>query len=370
MERIRITDTRWRELSESPLFDLAKVQTALARRSQAVLSLHYSEPVLTCVLLWRGECRVASVSLAPALRKDLSDYADNLSREQPNIFQHDLSAEFGTQASDLIPRELLSLALNAQSLVIVPHGLLHLLPWAALIYEGKRLFEELPVGIFPNLALLAGDAEPAPARSVSILGVSKYPDLGGLADLPSVEQELADIGRLYREAGLPVDGPYLDADATAAAYRSLTRGLSGPGHLLHLSCHGTIVPREPMNSGLLLADSKLDAAEVAGHRLPFDEVVLSACSTGWRPTQVEDVPLNADEILGIPGAFLEAGVRTVLVSISKAEGRSARALTTEYHRCRITGETPLRALRSAQRMLLSSGSPPGAWAGFSLYGYV
>lgn len=370
LERIRITDARWRSLSESPLLDLAAVHTALAQRSQAVLSLHYNEPVLTCVLLWQGECRAASLSLAPELPNDLSVYADNLSREHPNVFQHDLSAEFGTQASDLIPQELLSVALGAQSLVIVPHGLLHLLPWAALMHQGKRLFEYLPVGIFPNLALLAGDAAPARARSVSILGVSEYPGLAQLGDLPSVRQELADIGSLYREAGLSVHGPCLDADATAAAYRSLTRGLSEAGHLLYLSCHGTIVRQEPMNSGLLLADSKLDAAEVASSRLPFDEVVLSACSTGWRPTEVADIPLNADEILGIPGAFLEAGVRAVLVSISKAEGRSARALTTEYHRRRIAGETPLRAFQSAQRLLLASGSPPSTWAGFSLYSYV
>jgi CHAT domain-containing protein len=125
-----------------------------------------------------------------------------------------------------------------------------------------------------------------------------------------------------------------------------------------------------MSSGLLLADSKLDTAEVAAHRLPFDEVVLSACSTGWRPTKVADVPLNADEILGIPGAFLEAGARSVLVSIPKAEDRSAAALTTAYHRGRIAGQASLQAFQGAQRQLLVDGVPPNAWAGFALYSYV
>jgi CHAT domain-containing protein len=125
-----------------------------------------------------------------------------------------------------------------------------------------------------------------------------------------------------------------------------------------------------MNSGLLLFDSKIDAAEVAHARLPFDEVVLSACSTGWRPTQVKDVVLSADEILGIPAGFLESGASTVLVSISKAEGKAARAITTHYHERRVAGDSPLHAFRSAQENLLKQGVAAGTWVGFTLYGCI
>ena len=125
-----------------------------------------------------------------------------------------------------------------------------------------------------------------------------------------------------------------------------------------------------MNSGLLLFDAKLDAAEVASAPLPFDEVVLSACSTGWRPTKVGDIVLVADEILGIPAGFLEAGVKSVLVSIPQAEGRAARALTTHYHGRRAVGDPPLPALQAAQTQMLESGVPPFMWLGFALYGCV
>ena len=124
-----------------------------------------------------------------------------------------------------------------------------------------------------------------------------------------------------------------------------------------------------MNSGLLLFDGKLDAAEVASKPFPFDEVVLSACSTGWRPTDVAGVVLNADEILGIPGAFLEAGEYRPREHL-KAEGKAARALTTHYHRRRVAGDTPLKAMRAAQMHMLSAGFSPATWAGFSLYGHV
>lgn len=369
-ERIRITDARWRGLSESPQLDLKAVQSALASRSQAALSLHDGGDVITSVLLWQGRCHAQSVPVSPALRQKLVDYAGNLTRAQPNVYEHDLSAEFGVQASDLVAPALLAHALQARSLVVVPHGVLHLLPWAALIHQGRRLFESLPVGVYPNLALLAGDAASRPPAGASMMGVAEYAGLAGLGELPAVAQELGDIAALYRGAGLAVQGPFVDAAATAAAFQGLMRGSAAAGHVLHLSCHGTLVAQEPMSSGLLLADSKLDAAEVAAHRLPFDEVVLSACSTGWRPTNVADVPLDADEILGIPGAFLEAGARSVLVSIPKAEDRSAAALTTAYHRGRIAGQAPLQAFQAAQRQLLVDGVPPTAWAGFALYSYV
>lgn len=371
LERLRISDTRWRNLSESPALDLAKVAGALSRRSQAVVTFYYDPPKLSCVLLGCGDVQSIGRTLAESLVQDLEDYAANLSKPQPDVFKHDLSSEYGIQATDLIPARFLDAVLRAaSSLVVVPHGLLHLLPWASLIHQGRRLFEYLPVSVYPNVALLAGDATACSPRSVALLGVAAYDGLDALGALPSTGPELVDIAGVYAGAGLPVQGPRLDGAATEAAYHGMGVGLGGGGHMLHLSCHGTIVPHEPMNSGLLLFDAKLDAAEVAGAALPFDEVVLSACNTGWRPTEVAGIPLDADEILGIPGAFLEAGAHSVLVSIAKAEGHAARTLTTHYHQCRVAGDAPMQAMQAAQKHMLAAGLPPGNWAGFSLYGYV
>jgi CHAT domain-containing protein len=78
--------------------------------------------------------------------------------------------------------------------------------------------------------------------------------------------------------------------------------------------------------------------------------------------------LNGDDILGIPGAFLEAGAGSVLLSITQAQGQAARALTTHYHRRRAAGDSPLRAVRAAQVHMLETAIAPGAWTGFTLYG--
>jgi CHAT domain-containing protein len=372
LERIRISDPRWRNLTQPPEFRVDAVLEALAKRSQAALTLHYEPPLLTAVLLCGGELRCVQSKLADDIPAKLTAYAKNLQKPQPNPFEHDLSSEFSIEATDLIPASLLAASVKEKSLIVTPHGLLHLVPWAALVHDGKRLFEHLPVGVSPNLSFLGVDARALASKptSVAVLGVSEYNGLDGLRDLPSTRAEIDDVAAVYGDAGIGVRGPALDADATERAFWDLGESVSGPGAVLHLSCHGTIVPNEPMSSGLLLFDSKLDAAEIARRALPFDEAVLSACSTGWRPVEVADVVLTSDEILGIPAGFLEAGLKSVLVSIPKAEGKAARALSTHYHRQRAEGVAPLRALQSAQRHMLDAGVAPGTWVGFTLYGCV
>src|SRR5688572_17745732 len=123
-----------------------------------------------------------------------------------------------------------------------------------------------------------------------------------------------------------------------------------------------------MSAALYLTDAKVDAAEVSRARLPFDEVILSACSTGWRPSNVAGIDLVADDCLGLPGAFLEAGARSVLVSIPRAADDASKAFMVRYHTARASGAAPLTACRRAQlEMLADARWHPSAWMGMTMY---
>ena len=370
LERIRISDPRWHLLTQPASIDLRHVLEQLAGRRQMALTLFYDPPRIVAVLLGNGRAVVDTLELTAPTLKAIGEYGRALERAHVDPFQYDFSVAHGVRVSDLIPQPLVESALSGDSLVVIPHDQLHVLPWAGLLHEQRRLFELVPVGVLPSLAAMGSAGHTGRPTRVMRVGVGIYPGLDRLIDLPSVTGEIEDVGRAYSVAGTDVPDALLGDTATERGFWQAARRLAGPGSLLHMSCHGTMVPTEPMSSGLLLTDAKIDAAEIAQGGARFDEVVLSACSTGWRPHEVDDVRLTADEILGIPGGFLEAGTAAVLVSIPPAEGRAARALTTRYHEARAEGTSPLHAFQRAQRHMLASGTLPGTWVGFTLYGAI
>ncbi|WP_170047067.1 CHAT domain-containing protein [Couchioplanes caeruleus] len=97
--------------------------------------------------------------------------------------------------------------------------------------------------------------------------------------------------------------------------------------------------------------------------------MLSACSTGWRPSEAETLPLTGDDALGLVASFLEAGARFVLASIPPALDEAAFAFAVAWHRHRLGGASPLAAVRATQLELLKRADlPPWSWVGITGYG--
>ena len=376
MEQIRLRDPRWRGLTASPPFDTSKIAATLKARKQAALTLHVHGNVVRSVLVMdapgttngthAGRFTVGEQRLDPTVMSILDDYAQNLLRARPDPFSldpHDLQLD----ASMFVPGELLDRACTASSVLISPHGLLHLLPWPSMPYGSSRLFERAPVGVVPNLTCaIALDGEGARAPRAALVGAARYAHLPNTADLPLTREEIDTLQALY--SGRLLTTPLLDAAATESAVRALAERPDASSAILHLSCHGTVSFEDPLGAGLLLADGKIDAAEWATMRLQYEEVVLSACSTGWRPSSARGIALLGDDVLGLPGALLEAGARAIVVSIPKAEENATLAFMTGYHRRRADGSSPLSAFCETQREMLASTHEPYTWCGFVCYG--
>ncbi len=371
LERIRIADPRWRSLSEPVPFDLNQVLRVLAARKQAALSLFFQSGQVVAVLLMDGCCTAARINLTDQVQTALTAYQANLEKKKPEIERFDpATLEIGVD--DLVPEQLLQHAISAKSIVVVPHGLLHLLPWAGLRHKGRPLFESCPVGILPNLSCLQSLAITfSPTPKVALLGAPDYSSLPNVEELKYSPAELETVEDIYQTCSGVIDIPRKGGKATEAAFWELAKHANAAGGVLHMICHGSFETGEPMHSRLLLTDGEVDAAEIARTPLPYDEVVLSACHTGYRPTKVGGVPLTGDDVLGLPGAFLEAGVRSVLVSIPLAREDVTLRFMKLYHENRAGGLLPLVALQAAQKDMLSDslyGSSPHLWVGFTVYG--
>lgn len=369
LERIRIRDPRWRALSAPPNVDIVAVCRRLGETDRATLVLYLRRTRVVAVLLKGEGAVVGDKEYDQATIDALRAYGENLTRVHPDYFLFDLSGESDVELRHLLPDAVADAMAEARTLLVVPHDILHLLPWATMQLNGQRLFVTRAVGVLPNLAafLHSDDDMVAPTR-VGLVGDPDYTGLTRYLPLPQAGAELTDLAGLYGLRGL-VAPVARRGDATQEVLAGLLpQGRAGS--VLHVVCHADVAPDEPLSSGLILTESSLDAGEILRLGCGFPEVVLSACSTGWRPQSAHGLELAGDDALGLVASFLEAGARSLLVSITKAEDEVARRFMVTWHSHRRSGVGPLEALRRTQRNMDQEKVPVWAWAGITAYSSV
>jgi CHAT domain-containing protein len=241
--------------------------------------------------------------------------------------------------------------------VIVPHGVLHYLPFAALRSPGGRwVAEDFALSTLPSasvLRYLSDKGAGAPARAL----VVGNPDLGAELALPWAEREARMVGQ--RERGATV---LLRSDATEAAVKKLLDTVG----LVHLATHGELSESDPLSSAVLLVpgggeDGRLEVREVFGLDLHARLVVLSACETGLGKLS------RGDELVGLQRAFLYAGTPAVVTTLWKVDDRATFDLVRAFY-ARLDGAGPVEALRQAQLETMRAFPHPFSWAAFVLTG--
>jgi len=135
----------------------------------------------------------------------------------------------------------------------------------------------------------------------------------------------------------------------AGTYAQLTQALTKKPTYLHLSTHGRYDWATPLESGLALANGEhltlkdlISKINLEGNRL----TVLSACETG-----ITDVNMPT-EALGLPAAFLQAGVPGVISTLWTVSDLSTTFLLGKFYELhRQQGIEPAKALAQAQEWL-------------------
>ena len=367
LETMRQKDPRWRALREPAPFDIAATCTRLGSGRAALVLFHRPGLVVSAVLDAAGAV-VGRRKLSTYTSAALTSFADNLRKPQPDEFLFDFSDETGVGLQDLVPDDVLARLSGASTLIVVPHLHLHLLPWACMDMNGSRVFETHAVGQLPSLASLAAvDLDPLKAPGAALIGAADYTGLTMYPALTEATEEIDDVASIYGDS--VVGQPRMAEAATEAAFWELTEE-SAAGHaVLHFSGHGNVEAAEPLACGLLLTRSTVDAAEILSTPVRFPEVVLSGCSTGWRPGSTRGLELVGDDALGLPASFLESGARFLLASIPPVREKAARIFTVSWHRKRHAGASPLEAYCEVQREQHAAAPElTRTWAGMTAFG--
>lgn len=263
-------------------------------------------------------------------------------------------------AGQALYRRLLAPAaplLAGRKLVIVPHGALHYLPFAAL-HDGKDyLVDQHELRFLPSASVQQFLRAGRPG--IGKLLVFGNPDLGNpQLDLPSAEEEARQIAQM-----LPDSRVLLRKAASETEFKHQ----AGQYQYLHVAAHGQFRGDQPLLSRLAFAadaqnDGSLTVSEVYNLRLEADLVTLSACETGLNHT------MSGDDLIGMTRGFLYAGSRNIIASLWEVDDQATSELMTRFYANVKRGMPKQAALREAQRNLLARQPGPRYWAAFYLTG--
>lgn len=240
---------------------------------------------------------------------------------------------------------------GAERLVVVPHGVLHRLPFAALHDGVQYLVQRYELVIGPSASALAfclRRLERADARALVV-------GHGGDGTLPGALREAEEVAAL-------LDGECLLEDA---ATRSAFTERARHADIIHLATHGYARVDAPLFSHLRLADCSFTALDCFELELDCALVTLSACESGWAEITA------GDEQLGLPRALLYAGARSVVQTLWRVDDETTVQLMERFYAAVRSGRGRAAALREAQLHVLANTpgrSHPFFWAPVVLIG--
>jgi CHAT domain-containing protein len=263
------------------------------------------------------------------------------------------------------PIEATGLLARAQTLVIVPHGELHYLPFAALRASGRPerfLVEHYQLVSVPSASVwLRLRERPVPPGDGTIVVFAPRVDA-----LPGTRLEVAAIGRIYGDRAHLLVG----ADASRSAFVAAAPRVS----ILHLATFGVLNKDNPLFSFVELAprgsdDGRLEVHDVFALSLSARLVVLSACQTGLGSGALADVPAG-DDWVGLVQAFLFAGASNVAATLWPVQDSAMAGLMARFHAELEAGRSEVEALAKAQRAVLRNRgtADPFYWGGVTLIG--
>jgi CHAT domain-containing protein/tetratricopeptide (TPR) repeat protein len=335
-----------------------------------------------------------------------------------NVKYEQFASNTSTELFKVILQPVLEGVTLSKRLVIVPDGILAIVPFEALVTQGDEGLQNLrflgdqhSIGYYPSTTILTINRQtipPAlpPEGSLLAVGDPVYgPDderltpsqmslLRGseprqgseiLSRTGKVRKEAQDqgfnFGRL-KHSGTEVvkvskvfgnrEGPRdvligLEASESRVKSKDLKQY-----QYLHFATHGILANDVPYlkEPALVLAhdpdgkeDGFLTYSEVIGLELNADLVTLSACKTGLGQL----VP--GEGVIGLSWAFMFAGARALIVSLWEVDDHSTALLMEEFYRLLAQGVNKVEALAKAKDHLRQKGyENPYFWAPFILIG--
>jgi len=248
--------------------------------------------------------------------------------------------------------------LNTAKLIVVPHGALHDLPFAALTPDGRSyLNDRYTIAYLPSASILPyvrSRVKPGTSRILVLANNQEE----GVPQLNYAYDEAVWVASLFGAH------PLLGAEATPSALRAR----AGEADIVHLIAHFDLDPENPLSTRVLLGHDKeheetLDIGYITNLDLRHTSlVVLSGCQTHLGKRS------RGDDVIGLSRAFMYAGSPSVIASLWSVDDDATEKLMIAFYTHLKEGLGKAESLRIAQADIRRQFPHPYYWAGFVLTG--
>jgi CHAT domain-containing protein/tetratricopeptide (TPR) repeat protein len=367
---LRVEHPTLAEARYPTLLDTRSVQAAL-RPDEIAVTFFLAEPRSFRWVMSQDHLVLDRIAGRGAIEKDVTRLRDLLRSPSTGGEFKAVSARLGGMLFEGISTA------DDRPMVVVPHGVLHYVPFEVLTLQNRLVIERHAVSYAPSLnALVQLRKTPVNTAPFRVLAVGNpavadapaaaergdVENLALLGPLPFAEQELHAIGRTFRDRTRILSG--------ASARESSLRDSGVPQYaVIHFATHGLVSDVQPKRSGLLLApetgeDGLLQMSEIYGLGLKANLVVLSACQTALGRE------ITGEGLIGLSRAFFYAGARSVVATLWNLNDRFAAEFVQRFYRELNQGHASEEALRRAKVAYVNHPrySHPFYWSSFVVLG--
>ena len=356
VQAVQAADQEFAAVQGGAAFTLDEIREVV---TPGTVLLEYYEArgrIYACVVS-REQLHIAPVASVPAVRRLLRLLQFQLSKcalgaRYPGAPPDRFPAAAGAHLAELYTMLVAPIRhrLQADHLVIVPHGLLHSVPFHALFDGARFLVDAFTISYAPSASVyrLCCAKRPRADGEALLMGV---PD----ARAPHIVDEIQAVSRAFPRARV-----FLGEEATAE--RLSTLGPTSP--FIHMATHGLFRRDNPMFSSIRLGSGPLNVIDLYELKLSAELVTLSGCSTGLNAI------VAGDELVGLVRGLLYAGAQAVLVTLWDAFDMSTADFMESFYRNLRSSSNKARAAQLAMQELRAKYPHPFFWAPFMLVGQV
>lgn len=257
-------------------------------------------------------------------------------------------------AAELSKRILgpIPLRLRKPRMLIVTDGALALVPFSVLPLSANHEIVQLP-----SASVVGARRNASHERALTPLLVIADPRTNSprVAPLDFSEREGRDLVSL-----VPAKAAELRSGARAVLNGDVERF-----GLIHIGSHATLDMEHPDQSGILLANGKLDESSIRSLNVTARLVTLSACDTA------EGKEIRGEGLMSLQRAFLYAGAGSVLSALWPVDDEATSEFMAFFYAGLLKQHLTLAAsLRNAQASMRANPRrrDPYYWAAFTLQG--